>query len=67
MIKINERRRVISISKIKKISLIIKHLVLKDNRAVDDGLNPHLNGDIFSLFKLVFLVDNKVNKNKDRR
>jgi len=63
-IKINGRRRAISISKIKKISLIIKNWVLKGNRALDDGLNPHLNGDIFSLFKLVFLEIIKLIKNK---
>jgi len=46
--KISGRRSAISISKIKKISLIIKNWVLKGNRALDDGLNPHSNGDIFS-------------------
>jgi len=36
-----------SISKIKKISLIIKKWVLKGNQALD-GLNPHSSEDIFS-------------------
>lgn len=38
----------ISISKIKKISLIKKNWILKGRRFIDAGSNPHSNGDIFS-------------------
>lgn len=41
-------RREISISKIKKISLIIKKWTLKGGRALVRGSKPHSNGDIFS-------------------
>jgi len=47
-IVISGRRRPISISKIKKIRLITKNWLLKGNRALEDGLNPHSKGDIFS-------------------
>jgi len=50
-----------SISKIKKISLIIKNWILKGNQ---DGLNPHSSEDIFSWFKLIFLHIIKLIKNK---
>lgn len=41
-------RRVISISKIKKISLIRKNWILNGRWLVEIGSNPHSNGDIFS-------------------
>jgi hypothetical protein len=36
--------RIISISKIKKITAIIKKWIEKDIRVYDIGLNPHSNG-----------------------
>lgn len=53
-------------SKIRKISLIIKNWVLKGKRALDEGLKPHSNGDIFSWFKEVFFEIKKF-KRKRRR
>lgn len=44
----NGIRRVISISKIKKISLIRKNWILNGRWLVEIGSNPHSNGDIFS-------------------
>lgn len=38
----------ISISKIRKISLIRKNWILKGKWLVEIGSNPHSNGDIFS-------------------
>lgn len=64
--KINGRRRAISISKIKKISLMIKNCVLKGKRALDDGLKPHSKGDIFSWFKVVFFEIKKFNRKRKR-
>lgn len=48
IIKISGIRRVISISKIKKISLIIKNWILKGRRELEIGSNPHSKGEIFS-------------------
>lgn len=44
----NGIKRVISISKIKKISLIRKNWILKGKWLEEIGSNPHSNGDIFS-------------------
>lgn len=44
----NGIKRVISISKIKKISLIRKNWILKGRWLIEIGSNPHSNGDIFS-------------------
>lgn len=44
----NGIKRVISISKIKKISLIRKNWILKGKWLIEIGSNPHSNGDIFS-------------------
>ena len=60
--KISGRRSAISISKIKKISLIIKNWILKGNRALDDGLKPYSNGDIFSWFNIAFFEIKKLIK-----
>lgn len=46
--KINGINKVISISKIKKIRLIIKNWVLKGIRFKDRGSKPHSNEDNFS-------------------
>lgn len=56
---------VISISKIKKISLIIKKWILKGGWVDDKGSNPHSNGDIFSrswkvFFEIIILVDKRI-------
>lgn len=61
---------VISISKIKKINLIIKKWILKGGCEEDSGSNPHSNGDIFSrswkvFFEIKKLINNKIiGKNK---
>lgn len=44
----NGTSRVISISKIKKISLIRKNWILNGKWLDEMGSNPHSNGDIFS-------------------
>jgi len=41
-------KRIISVSKIKKMILIRKNWILNGNRLWDKGSNPHSNGDIFS-------------------
>lgn len=46
--KISGISKVISISKIKKISLTIKNWILKGIRFRDKGSNPHSNGEVFS-------------------
>lgn len=43
-------RRVISISKIRKIKLIRKNWILNGIRDLEIGSNPHSNGEIFSRF-----------------
>ena len=48
------RRRVISTSKIKKITAIRKNRNENGIRAVDVGSNPHSNGDAFSRSITVF-------------
>lgn len=48
VIKIRGIRSVISMSKIRKISLIIKKWVLKGSRFFEIGSNPHSKGDVFS-------------------
>lgn len=60
---------VISISKIKKISLIIKKWILNGGWEWDIGSNPHSNGDIFSrswkvFFDIKKLINNKIRGNK---
>lgn len=58
---------VISISKIKKISLIIKNWILNGIRFKDKGSNPHSKGEIFSRSWKVFfeiIKFNKINKNE---
>lgn len=45
----------ISISKIRKIKLIIKNWILKGIRLLDIGSNPHSKGDDFSRLKIFFL------------
>lgn len=40
----------ISISKIRKINLIIKNWILNGIRELDKGSNPHSKGEIFSRF-----------------
>lgn len=46
---------VISISKIKNISVIKKNWILNGSRLMENGSNPHSNGDIFSrLIKYFF-------------
>lgn len=44
----NGINRVISISKIKKMSLIRKNWILNGKWLVEMGSNPHSNGEIFS-------------------
>lgn len=56
---------VISISKIKKINLIIKKWILKGGWVKDSGSNPHSNGDIFSrswkvFFEIKILINNRI-------
>lgn len=46
--KIKGIKRVISMSKIKKINLIKKNWILKGKWVEEIGSNPHSNGDIFS-------------------
>ena len=46
--KIKGINRVISISKIRKISLIKKNWILKGRRFLEIGSNPHSKGEIFS-------------------
>lgn len=63
--KIKGRRRVISISKIKKISLIKKNWILKGMRFKDNGSNPHSKGEDFSRSWNVFfeiIKFNRINK-----
>lgn len=50
----------ISISKIKKISLIKKKWTLKGKWLLEIGSNPHSNGDIFSRLWLSFLEIKKL-------
>lgn len=52
---------VISISKIKKISLIRKNWILNGRWFVEIGSNPHSNGDIFSWSVKDFFEINKFN------
>lgn len=54
-------KRVISISKIKKINLIKKNWILKGMRDLEIGSNPHSKGEVFSRF-LKSLVDIKIFK-----
>lgn len=54
-------KSVISISKIKKINLIIKKWVLNGKRFLEIGSNPHSNGDVFSrswkdFFEMIRLI-----------
>lgn len=51
---------VISISKIKKINLIIKNCTLKGIRLFDIGSNPHSKGEDFSRLKIFFLEIKKL-------
>jgi len=53
-------RRVISISKIKKIKLIIKKWILKGVWLLDIGSKPHSNGDDFSRSLNIFLEIKKL-------
>ena len=60
--------KVISISKIKKISLIIKNWILKGIRVLDMGSKPHSKGEDFSRFLYLFfdnkkLIVSKINDN----
>lgn len=54
IIKIRGINKVISTSKIKKITAIKKNWSEKGNRAEDFGSNPHSNGDLFSRSVKVF-------------
>lgn len=56
---------VISISKIRKIKLIIKNWILKGRCWLDIGSNPHSNGDIFSRLFKDFFDKIRFNKNND--
>lgn len=65
--KIRGISRTISISKIKKISLIRKNWILKGIRFRDSGSNPHSNGEDFSRFWSIFFdirKFNNINKNE---
>lgn len=55
---------VISISKIKKISLIIKNWILKGIWPLEIGSNPHSKGDDFSRLNFFFFEINKLIKIK---
>lgn len=62
--KINGIKSVISISKIKKINLIIKKWVLNGNRFLEIGSKPHSKGDVFSrswkdFFEIIKLIRRK--------
>lgn len=48
------KRRVISTSKIKKITAIRKNRREKGSRADPFGSNPHSNGDLFSRSEIIF-------------
>ena len=48
--------RIISISKIKNISVIKKNWIEKGRRGLDIGLNPHSNGVIFFRFFWIIFV-----------
>jgi len=54
-IMISGIKSLISISKIKKINLIIKNWILKGIRLLDIGSNPHSKGDDFSRLECDFL------------
>lgn len=56
---------VISISKIRKIKLIIKNWILKGIRLLDIGSNPHSKGDDFSRLKIFFLEIRRLIKIKN--
>lgn len=60
--KIKGMSSAISISKIKKRSLIIKNWILKGTRFRDKGSNPHSNGEDFSRSWKVFFEIVKFNK-----
>lgn len=60
--KIKGISNVISISKIKKIRLIIKNWILKGIRFGDNGSKPHSNGDDFSRSWNVFFEKIKFSK-----
>lgn len=75
IIKISGIKRVISMSKIRKISLIIKNWILKGSREFDIGSNPHSKGEIFSrdlsdfreMSKLIIKISlDRIIKNKER-
>ncbi len=50
------RIRIISMSKIKKMRVILKNRRENGDRPVEKDSNPHSKGDIFSLSKIVFLL-----------
>jgi len=52
--------KVISMSKIKKISLIMKKWILKGQWLEDIGSNPHSKGDVFSRSLVVFFEIKKL-------
>jgi len=54
MIDANGNKRVISTSKIKKMTAIKKNRNEKGSRAVPLGSNPHSNGEFFSRSEIVF-------------
>lgn len=56
-------KRVISISKIRKIKLIKKNWILKGILFDDRGSNPHSRGEIFSRERIDFLEIRKFNIN----
>lgn len=61
----------ISISKIKKINLIIKKWILKGGCEEDRGSKPHSNGDIFSrswkvFFEIKILINIRINGKNNR-
>jgi len=54
----------ISISKIKKIKVILKNRIENGTRPVEKELNPHSNGDMNSFLGIVYL---EINKNINMR
>ena len=52
----NGKTKIISISKIKKINVILKNRMEKGTRPVENNSNPHSKDDIFSLSLLDFFI-----------
>lgn len=75
IIKISGIKRVISMSKIKKINLIKKNWILKGRREFEIGSNPHSKGETFSrdlddfieITRLIIKIrPDNIMKNKER-